>query len=394
MKSSHLIHLVWAIVAVAAFTIGSQKNESLTDDEEAAQKSSQVESSSRTRDRSQTTRDGNSNRAREISRDQQIQFANLSDSAIRELGIDFKSAKTPLERHQIFTQILANLTPKNALLMREQIVHLDTDSSEFRDFHYQWGSIAGEEAVLNGAETPERDMATTLAGWTSADPEAALAYFNGLEADRQNGSGLKWGAVYGLVEVDPNLAVRFAMDRQEAGDSEANRLMDLIARQVIKSGDPAEAANWATTLPGGEMQDSAIRRISEEYAEQNPVAAVGWAETLPDGKGKNRAMRESFSEWARDNPTAAAERLSSLPDSPERDSAAYGFATRVAWEDPVAGVEWANTISDEKTRTNALMETGRAYFRKAPEAAQQWLSNSSLNAEQQKRVLSRSRRRG
>jgi hypothetical protein len=314
----------------------------------------------------------------------------ISENQIIQLGIDLKSASGPLERREIFNQILANLTPENAKLMREQIVHLDTDSSEFRDFHYQWGALAGEEAVLNGAETRERDMATTLSGWASADPDGALAYFNSLDANQQNRSDLKWGAITGLTRVDPNLAVSFAMERMEGGDRDATRLMDRVAREVIRSGDPADAANWATTVPAGAMQDAAIRRVAEEYAEQDPVGAVGWASTLPAGDGRNRAMRESFSEWAREDPQAAANRLSSLPDSPERDSAAYGYATRVAWEDPVAGIEWANTIADERTRTRALMDTGRAYFRRDVNAAREWLSNSGLNAEQQRQVLQRS----
>ncbi|MBT7971186.1 MAG: hypothetical protein HN570_09320, partial [Verrucomicrobia bacterium] len=237
-----------------------------------------------------------------------------------------------------------------------------------------------------------RDMATTLAGWTASNPDDALTYFNSLEPDAQNGSGMKWGAVYGLIAADPNLAVRFTMDRQQAGDKEASRLMDLVTRQVIKSGNPAEAANWATALPSGEMQDAAIRRVAEEYAEDDPVAALDWANTLPEGNGKNRAMRESFSEWARENPQAAADRLGSMSISPERDSATYGYATRVAWENPTAAIEWANTISNEGTRADALMETGRAYFRKDPEGAKQWLSKSGLNEEQQKRVTSSRRR--
>lgn len=400
MKKSHLIHLLWTIVAIAAFAIGS-KNSSPTTGEESADadngSASGTRSSKRT-DQSNSSRSGTArsgSRARGTSFEEDDEATLLSESDIRQLGINLKDAKTPLERRELFTQILANLTPENAKLMREQITHLDSNSSEFRDFHYQWGAIAGEEAVLNGAETPERDMATTLAGWAASDPEAALSYFNGLEEKEQNDSGMKWGAVYGLVDADPNLAVRFAMDRQEAGDREASRLMDLVTRQVIKSGDPAEAAGWATNLPSGEMQDAAIRRVAEEYAEDNPVAALDWANTLPEGNSKNRAMRESFSEWARENPQAAAERLGSMNESPERDSATYGYATRVAWENPAAAVEWANTISDEGTRANALMETGRAYFRKDPEAAKQWLSNSGLNEEQQKRVTSRSRgRRG
>jgi hypothetical protein len=107
---------------------------------------------------------------------------------------------------------------------------------------------------------------------------------------------------------------------------------------------------------------------------------------------KNRAMRESFSEWARENPQAAADRLGSMSISPERDSATYGYATRVAWENPTAAIEWANTISNEGTRADALMETGRAYLRKDPEGAKQWLSKSGLNEEQQKRVTSSRRR--
>ena len=397
MKPSHLIHLVWAIVAGAAFLIGSRSQESAASAAEAADQApaeSQRRLSTRTgggrsgADRGGADRDPARNGS---SFGGGVTPGSLSESEIRDLGASLKSASSPLERRDIFAKLLANLTPENAQLMREQIVHLDSDSSEFRDFHFQWGAIAGEEAVLNGAETRERDMATTLAGWTSANPEAALAYFNALEPDRQNGSGLKWGAISGLAKVDPNLALNFAMDRQSAGDRDATRLMDYLTREVIRSGDPSEAASWATALPAGEMQDTAIRRVAEEYAEENPVAALDWANTLPEGNAKNRAMQESFSEWARESPEAAADRLSALPDSPERDSATYGFASRVAWKDPVSAIEWANTIGDQNTRARALMDTGRAYLRREPEAAKKWLPSSGLNEEQQKRVLARSR---
>ncbi len=399
MKPSHLIHLVWALVAAAAFLIGSRNEgpggrDGSQGDEESGGRQSRL--SSRSRGGSEGP-----GRARGIAREgsafgsfDESVTGNLSESEIRQLGLDLKAARSPLERREIFDRILRNLTAENAKLLREQIVHLDSNSSEFRDFHYQWGAIAGEEAVLNGAETEERDMATTLAGWASADPEAALAYFNGLEPDQQNGSGLKWGAISGLAQVDPNLAVQFAMDRQQAGDREATRLVDYLAREVIKSGDPASAASWATTLPAGDLQDAAVRRVAEEYADENPVAAIDWANSLPEGNGKNRALEESFSEWARENPQAAADRLSALPDSPERDAATYGYARRVAWEDPVAGIEWANTIADDGTRTRALMDTGRAYFRRDAEAAKNWLPNSGLNEKQQKDLLSLIRRRG
>lgn len=402
MKATYFIHVVWTIVAVAAFVIGSRGSEA-TNDREAASSVKVGQNShtlsSRFRGGSggagvRRSAAGNRSRSRGGSSAFDIQPGSLSDGEVRELGVALKAATNPLERREIFSQILANLTPENAKLMREQIVHLDTNSSEFRDFHYQWGALAGEEAVLAGAESPERDMATTLSGWASANPERALAYFNGLEADQQNGSGLKWGAISGLAQVDPNLAVQFAMDRQQAGDRDATRLVDYLARDMIRTSDAANAANWASTLPAGAMQDAAVRRVAEEYAEENPAAALSWANTLPEGNGRNRAMRETFSEWAREDPQTAATRLSSLPESPERDSATYGYATRVAWEDPVAGIEWANTIGDGATRNRAIMDTGRAFFRRDPEAARRWLPNSGLTQEQQRQLLARSRGRG
>ena len=329
MKKSHLVHLFWALIAIAAFAIGSNKPTSNANGNStnAGKPSAFPRGLSNQSERLTTNRSGKARsitKNRETSMAGESKFANLSESEIRQIGIDLKATKTPLERRELFSQILANLTSENAKLMREQIVHLDSNSSEFRDFHYQWGAIAGEEAVVNGAETPERDMATTLAGWAASNPDAALTYFNSLEPDAQNGSGMKWGAVYGLIAADPNLAVRFTMDRQQAGDKEASRLMDLVTREVIKSGNPAEAANWATALPSGEMQDAAIRRVAEDYAEDDAVASLDCANTLPEGNGKNRALLDSFAERPRGNAQAAADRPCPKNASTERDSATYG----------------------------------------------------------------------
>lgn len=399
MNKSYLIHGGWAIVAAATFTLGSKRSDSSAEMDDEADANSTLVSSSRSAfrrsggDRINEAGDRRSRRSRDTDSQfgEDLPAGSLSEAEILQLGKDLKAARGPLERREIFSEILRNLTPENARLMREQIVHLDTNSSEFREFHYAWGSLAGGEAVLHGAETRERDMATTLAGWASADPQAALAYFNGLDKDAQGGSGLKWGAVYGLFDADPNLAVRFAMDQQAAGDREAGRLMDLVARQMLRSGDPTEAATWASGLPAGEMQDTAIARVAREYADKDPLATLDWADNLPDGGGKNRAYRESFSELARSNPQEAARRLESMGDSSERDNATRGFASRIAWEDPQTGIEWANTISDEGTRTRALVETGRAYFRKDPEGARQWLATSGLNKEQQQDITRRGR---
>src|SRR5262245_37986304 len=97
----------------------------------------------------------------------------LTSRSIAELGEDFRSARDPLARREAFAKLLAGLTVENALEVRKQIEHLDSDSAEFRDFHFAWGKIAGGDAVMHGAGTDKRDMGPTMAGWASANPAAA-----------------------------------------------------------------------------------------------------------------------------------------------------------------------------------------------------------------------------
>ena len=144
MKKSHLVHLFWALIAIAAFAIGSNKPTSNANGNStnAGKPSAFPRGLSNQSERLTTNRSGKARsitKNRETSMAGESKFANLSESEIRQIGIDLKATKTPLERRELFSQILANLTSENAKLMREQIVHLDSNSSEFRDFHYQWG---------------------------------------------------------------------------------------------------------------------------------------------------------------------------------------------------------------------------------------------------------------
>ncbi|YCM42357.1 hypothetical protein V2O64_13690 [Verrucomicrobiaceae bacterium 227] len=395
MKKSYLIHVGWAIVALVSFLLGSQyideaPNKSGANNGAAGSQSSAPGLSSRSVE-GESRGPGRSGRTRGSDNFTSTPVANLSEGQISQLGQDLRDARNPLERRELFSQLLKGLTVENAKTIREQIAHLDSGSSEFRDFHYAWGAIAGQEAVLHGAETKERDMATTLAGWAEADPDAALAYFNGLTDEEKKSNELKWGTAHGLADADPNLAVQFALDRHQNGDRDAGKLIDLAAREILRSGDVANAAQWATTIPDGPMQAAAISRVAREYADENPVEASQWASTLPAGDSKNKALWNSFREWAAEDPQAAASKLNTMTSSPERDSAAYGYTNRIAWEDPAAALDWAGTISNESTRQKAITESARVYFRKDPEAAKQWLSTSGLNEKQQADIT---RRRG
>jgi len=395
MKKAHLTHLAWASVAFGAFAVGHKTTSTNVnaDSNEATTSSNRSSTSTSRSNRGNSTSNFSSSRSSTSKNRTTSNTTPLTENEIIQLGQNLKNAKGPLERRNAFNQILDSLTAENAVLLREQILHLDDNGSNFQDFHYLWGSIAGEDALIATENSPEKDVSSIFAGWIANSPDAAIAYYNSLDEQTRRNSALKWGAITALTETDPDLAVQFALDQQAAGDRQADRLIDNITRRVLRTGETSEAAEWAANLPAGEMQEAALNRVSREYADENPTEAYQWASTLPTGTSQNRAMTRSFYEWAREDPQTAAQTLSSMTDSAAKDSATYGYANRVAREDPQTAIEWASTITNEETRTRALIETGRSFYRSNPDAAKEWLNNSNFT-DAQKQTITRGNRNG
>ncbi|MFT4546063.1 MAG: hypothetical protein ACI9UA_002182 [Pseudoalteromonas tetraodonis] len=355
-----------------------------------------------------------------------MQVVELSAARILELGGTALKDPNPLKRRAAFDELLKGMTAENALEIREQIKNLPQDSSEFRDFHYAWGAVAGGDAVLHGMESKERDMEVTLAGWAGADAAGALAWFSGLskEEGAQNGQ-LKAGLVHGLADTDPAAAANFVFELNAKGDRQAEELLSIVTGEMLRSVGAEEASVWAENLPDGALRASAMDRVAnrlvkenpeaaaawaerfagdpgsarvieevgDEWAERDPVAAVGWLETLDSGEGKRWAMSSAFGEWVKRDPLAASQRLVTMGDSPERDSAISGFAGRLAWEDPQSAIAWAGEISDPGERERTLVRAGQAMLRSDAEGTRQWLQTSGLSAAAQKQVLNPPSRR-
>jgi hypothetical protein len=351
----------------------------------------------------------------------------LSEQRIAQLGASALKDPNPLKRREAFGELLKGLTAENALLIREQIKQLPQTSSEFKDFHYAWGAVAGGEAVLNGMDTKERDMSVTLAGWAAADASGALAWYKDLAAEGKANGELKTGLVHGLADTDPMAAARFVYELGEAGDKSAEGLLSVVTSEMLRMEGAEQSSRWAESLPEGPLRAAAmdnvanrfvaedpeaaaawaerfagepenarvIEEVGDEWAERDPVAAVSWLETLESGQGKSWAMYSAFGEWVKRDPLAASEHLVAMNDSPERDNAISGFAGRLAYEDPQSAIAWASEISDDAARERTLVRAGQAMLRRDAEGTREWLATSGLSAEAQKKVLNpeRDRRR-
>ena len=404
MNKPFLFHLGWTLVAVVAFVLGSKfttddsgpesyalKNNSTASVQSGSKGGNAQGSRSISRSKSEKKRDG-SNEA----------GGPLSDEQLRELGAEFQSAKGPIARRLIFNEILKQLTPENARLLREHIAHLPPSSSEYRDFHYAWGGMAGKEVVEFGIDTDGDDMGPAIAGWANANPEDAVAWLKGLDMEGNPAyrplldkpyltvEGLTThfsrALVNGLAETNPDLATDFVLERFESGDKSAPQMMHAIVGAQFQTGDPTKATNWIESIPESSLKNTTMHRVAGQIASENPQQALTWLQGTPENESRSHGIGATLHTWAGKNPKEAAEYISAMPASSDKDAAAYGYATRVVHDNPAAAIDWASSIQDPESRTSALVDTGRVYMRKDPEAARQWLENSNLPQEAVQRI--------
>jgi hypothetical protein len=435
MNRTYLSHGIWAVTALLAFVFGSKMGSDSSSLTAGDHDSTGLHFYGDEDDgRLSALPDPSGDKASEsISGDAELVAAGvvvmLSDARIAELGEMALKSPNPIERRRAFDQLLQGMTAENALAIREQIKSLPQEGSEFRDFHYAWGAIAGGAAVLHGQESEEHDMAVTLAGWAGADSGAAMAWFKGLTEDEANGGDLKSGLVHGLADSDPMAAARFVYELGQAGDQQAEGLLSVVASEVLRMGGAEEASRWSESLPEGPLRAAAMDRVAngfvaedpvaaaawaerfagqpesarvieevgDEWAERDPLAAVNWLETLDSGAGQAQGLQSAFGEWVKRDPRAASEHLVAMNDSPARDSAIGGFVRRLAYEDPQSAIAWAGEISDAGARERTLVRAGQAMLRRDATGTREWLATSGLSAEAQKQVLNppqRSRSRG
>ncbi len=435
MPKTSLVHGSWTCATIAAFVLGSHyfpgaiagRRDMPSTHTSGGDAKSTALRGDRNSGAGQTPLHGNSSALSRPEKGDLLRHTAtaLTASEILALGKAFKANSNPIERRLAFSRLLEGLTSENGLLIRAQIEHLPENSSEFREFHYAWGALAGETAVLHGKDTDKRDMAATFAGWASADPTAAMTWYEGArELEDLDHNSLKWGALFGLAHANPGTALEFVNQLQGRGEQDKNTLKGMthvVTSEVLRGSPPAEAAAWVEAItddrlrafsrehlagefvkndpefaaewaaslneqPGGER---VVDRVSRDWANRDPQATVQWLESLPTSEGRTEGFGSAFRSWASRDPEAAGNYLNDMPRSPERDSALGGFASRIMHEDPGTAISWAEAIADPGHREEALIRTGRHYFRHQNQAAVEWLTGSGLSEEAQQRIRSR-----
>ena len=441
MRNLILTHGFWAIAMVTAFFVGMGWQRSATADRQKSEIQNQASrgqftlsapsETGMTRTKSNRADSGESGPIPKL-----IQGTSFVEMGIE--GLAAMSLKDPnqLKRRLAFSHLLSEMTSENAVQIREGLIAAGVSNrdSEWRDFNYAWGTIAGE-AAFSGSLTMEKvDLYSVISGWASADPTNAIAFLDQLPEKLAHGPGnklktdrldLEKGVVAGLADRNRDEATKYVSKLLAEGRSDTSRLMETVANEVIRQEGSIGASNWAATLKDGPLKGSAMGEIAEGYArtdpasaagwieefaaqdyatravaevgkkwaEREPLAAVSWLEKLPEGQGQKAGLNSAFGDWEDRDPIAAGNYLLSMPNSPKRDSAIRGFAEGYAWQDPKTAIAWAKDIQDPTIRNESLKKVGFAYYRRKPEEAKTWLAESGLSSEAKADILNSQRRR-
>ena len=334
------------------------------------------------------------------------------ESGIQSLGLQLRGISDPIERGKIFDQLISQLTKENALEMRDLFKDMDSRSDEFRDFHYAWGQVSGEEAAFFGLSSKEYDGGHIFKGWASANPEAAQAWFNGLDYDsdpnfdvlKKRGVSearvlafLHENLVEGLYHNDPTAAANYISTLSDDQARFARNTSEGLVEEIISLNGIEAAKDWISLLPEGNISSDAIGEIADEWSERDPEAALAWAQEHENTEVRQEALynvwRNMASGQGGADPFVAAEQINAMPESVDKDYALSGYASGARWRYPETAADAALSINDPDIREDALLSSASYYLRREPNNAKEWLANSGLSDDLIEQINRSSRRR-
>jgi len=257
----------------------------------------------------------------------------------------------------------------------------------------------------------ESGASVIAAEWAKLDPEAALAWANGLEG--RDKSGALGSVISEMASKDPTKAAQVAATLE--GDDQARAYGEIAGKWA--STDFAAAESWIQSLPA-EARDRAMSQALQSLAATDPQGAAAKVAGIPVGRDRDRAIEDIAGSWARKDPaSAAAWVIQQQQEDPEdairsvistwagQDSAAtlafiqqqpagemrddatstYIWSNRGA--DPQETIKLAETISDEGSRNRTVGMAAMRWMQEDKEAATAYIQQSTALSDEAKQRL-------
>lgn len=205
--------------------------------------------------------------------------------------------------------------------------------------------------------------------WAMKEPAVALAAWEAHKHPAERREALK-GVASSLARLDVASAVEWATEL-ENGEEKRQAMHEILGKAFATS--PALAAQYVEELAPVDRDGamSFVDRIAQRWADEDPAEATNWAETLPPEQ-RDRAWREIAMRNLNREPEAAE----ALANRIEDDSLRLGIIAEIGRLRMTAGpdeaLDWINRLPREQQQSawsGASVEWARSHPQEAAEFA-------------------------
>ena len=405
MKLSILSHLVWGLVAVAAFAAGYfATGRSTSPPSLVLAPATLTAPSAQTVDAVRVDRPPAAEEPSTLPSDQ-----------ARARAFEILAIPNRLERMRRLAQLIAQVDTQNWREIvegctRQTTSELRLNRNELELIFARIGEVAGATAITEALASPNRDdqtrVAVLLTGWAAADPNAAAAWFQTQPSEWQKGNLRPF--IGGLSQMEPIKAMQFAL--LEANTVQQQGLVSNIVDNAIQLWGFREAERLFTPLMGGPDSEEnpkgrifaaladrriavsrlgnnatdtldwldkyayptspvgpmAMNRLMENAARSDPIATINLVDERRDRLRHTQAAYETAAAaLLAHNPAQFAAWIDGHPDHPEHDRV-IGKWSHAIWHSGLKTEvkRWANDISDPQIRAQtetAIRNVEKAY---------------------------------
>ncbi|MED5418743.1 MAG: hypothetical protein VYA27_08570 [Verrucomicrobiota bacterium] len=264
-----------------------------------------------------------------------------------------------------------------------------------RDLSHRWAETDRSAALewsmaLDDPALRMRALRGVASSWAEHDPAEAAAFTtDSLESPDERRHVLE-AVARRWAERDLQEALEWARDLEPGDQQRATRA---VLRTVAEH-NPSEAATLyheiANDLPAAGPINREYRHMAQEVASvwssSSPAEAAQWALTLPErGAIRRGAVGDVTEQWMRIDSMAAGEWVKSLPPGNTRDGASERVVHMTAHTDPGSAFAWAQSIGEDHRRFGLMHHTLTPWSNVDRPAAQQALSTADIPPEVRQR---------
>jgi hypothetical protein len=220
--------------------------------------------------------------------------------------------------------------------------------------------------------------------WIRTDAPGAAAFIKevlptvGQPSDRQE-------LVQLWVTAEPSAALGALSEVVPAHGRDAvlSRLLPMAV-----AADPASAVAAVSGIRDPVLRGQTISNIGLQWSSRDPANALNWAVSLPPGSEQTAAIRSIYQVWSAtqfNGARASLERLNSL----QRDQALVGIIHERMNTSAAQAADLGLMVSDSPTRSELLGSVFQRWGRSNPAAAASWLETSPIPANLREALKSR-----